>query len=63
LDPTTTTAPLLAGVDVSKDRLDACLRWSVPESHHEEESFVVAYDDDNGIDALLSVASWRSVAC
>ena len=41
----TTTAPLFAGVDV-------CLRWSELEKH-EEEAFVVAYDD-NGIDALLS---------
>jgi transposase len=53
LDPTTMTAPLFAGVDVSKDRLDVCLRWSEPESHHKEEVFFVAYDD-NGIDALLS---------
>jgi hypothetical protein len=54
LDPTTTTAPLFAGVDVSKDRLDACLRWSELERHgEEEEAFVVAYDD-NGIDALVS---------
>jgi hypothetical protein len=52
LDPTT-TAPLFAGVDVSKDRLDVCLRWSEPESHHKEEVFFVAYDD-NWIDALLS---------
>jgi transposase len=52
LDPTT-TAPLFAGVDVSKDRLDVCLRWSEPERHNEEEAFFVAYDD-NGIDALLS---------
>jgi transposase len=53
LDPTTMTASLFAGVDVSKDRLDVCLRWSEPESHHKEEVFFVAYDD-NGIDALLS---------
>jgi transposase len=53
LDPTTTTAPLFAGVDVSKDRLDVCLRWSEPESHEREEAFVLAYDD-SGIDALLS---------
>jgi hypothetical protein len=32
LEPTT-TARLFAGVDVSKDRLDVCLRWSEPESH------------------------------
>jgi transposase len=53
LDPTTTTVALFAGVDVSKDRLDVCLRWSEPESHQKEEAFFVAYDD-NGIDALLS---------
>jgi hypothetical protein len=52
LDPTTTTR-LFAGVDVSKDRLDVCLRWSEPERHNEEEAFVIAYDD-SGIDALLS---------
>jgi transposase len=52
LDPTT-TARLFAGVDVSKDRLDVCLRWSEPQSHEKEEVFFVAYDD-NGIDALLS---------
>jgi hypothetical protein len=55
LDPTTTTAPLFAGVDVSNDRLDVCLRWSELERHEEEEeAFVVAYDDNNGIDALVS---------
>ena len=56
MDPTTTTAPLFAGVDVSKDRLDVCLRWSELERHEEEEeeeAFVVAYDD-SGIDALVS---------
>jgi transposase len=53
LDPTTTTARLFAGVDVSKDRLDVCLRWSEPEKHNEEEAFVLAYDD-SGIDALIS---------
>ena len=54
MDPTTTTAQLFAGVDVSKDRLDVCLRWSEPQRrHNEEEAFVVAYDD-SGIDALLS---------
>ena len=52
---TTTTARLFAGVDVSTDRLDVCLRWSELERHEEEEeeAFVVAYDD-NGIDALIS---------
>jgi transposase len=53
LDPTTTTAQLFAGVDVSKDRLDVCLRWSEPERYNEEEAFVVDYDD-SGIDALVS---------
>jgi transposase len=56
LDPTTTrktTARLFAGVDVSKDRLDVCLRWSEPESHEREEAFFVAYDD-SGVHALLS---------
>ena len=50
---TTTTARIFAGVDVSKDRLDVCLRWSEPESHDDEEAFIVAYDD-GGIDALVS---------
>jgi transposase len=49
----TTTAWLFAGVDVSKDRLDVCLRWNEPEGHEKEEAFFVAYDD-SGIDALLS---------
>jgi transposase len=64
LDPTTTTrkttkttaaaaARLFAGVDLSKDRLDVCLRWSEPDWHEKEEAFVLAYDD-SGIDALLS---------
>jgi transposase len=54
LDPTTTAAArLFAGVDVSKDRLDVCLRWSEPESHEREEAFSVSYDD-SGIDALIS---------
>jgi transposase len=53
LDPTTTTAQLFAGVDVSKDRLDVCLRWNEPESNQKEEAFVLAYDD-SAIDALLS---------
>jgi transposase len=53
LDPTTTAARLFAGVDVSKDRLDVCLRWSEPESHEREEAFFVSYDD-SGVDALIS---------
>jgi transposase len=54
LDPTTkAAAQVFAGVDVSKDRLDVCLRWSEPERHNEEEAFIVTYDD-SGIDALVS---------
>jgi transposase len=53
LDPTT-TARLFSGVDVSKDRLDVCLRWSEPERHEKEEAFVVVAYDHSGIDALLS---------
>jgi transposase len=49
---TTAAVRLFAGVDVSKDRLDVCLRWSEPEGC-EQEAFVVAYDD-GGIDALVS---------
>jgi transposase len=41
-------------VDVSKDRLDVCLRWSEPERHNEEEAFFFVAYDDSGIDALLS---------
>ncbi len=32
------TARVYAGVDVSKDRLDVCLRWSEPESHERMSS-------------------------
>ncbi|MFL5992336.1 MAG: IS110 family transposase, partial [Rubrobacteraceae bacterium] len=39
------------GVDVSKDRLDVCLRWS--ESDSREEVFAVAHDEA-GIDTLVS---------
>jgi Transposase len=52
LDPMT-TAQVFAGADVSKDRLDVCLRWSEPERHNEVEAVIVAYDD-SGIDALVS---------
>ena len=48
---TTTTARVYVGVDVSKDRLDVCLRWSEPESR--EEVFAVAHDEA-GIDTLVS---------
>ena len=46
-----TTARVYAGVDVAKDRLDVCLRWSEPESH--EDVFFVTHDDA-GIDTLVS---------
>jgi transposase len=39
-----------AGVDVSKNRLDVCLRWSEPER---DDAFVVTHDDA-GIDTLVS---------
>lgn len=45
------TARVYAGVDVSKDRLDVCLRWSEPERG--EDVFFVTYDDA-GIDTLIS---------
>jgi transposase len=52
VDPTgTTTARVYVGVDVSKDRLDVCLRWSEPESR--QELFAVAHDEA-GIDTLVS---------
>ena len=41
-------------MDLSKDRLDVCLRWSEPQRLNEEEAFFVAYDDNSGIDVLLS---------
>jgi transposase len=46
---TTATEQVYAGVDVSKDRLDVCLRWSEPESH---DAFFLTHDDA-GIDALV----------
>jgi transposase len=52
VNPTaTTTARVYVGVDVSKDRLDVCLRWSEPESR--EDIFAVAHDEA-GIDTLVS---------
>jgi transposase len=51
LDPMMTPR-VYAGVDVSKDRLDVCLRWSEPESH-EEDVFFVSHDEA-GIDTLIS---------
>ena len=50
LDPMT-TAQLYAGVDVSKDRLDVCLRWSEPERR--EDALVLTHDEA-GIDTLVS---------
>jgi transposase len=47
------TARVYAGVDVSKDRLDVCLRWSEPETHDDDDAFVVAHDEA-GIDTLVS---------
>jgi transposase len=46
------TPRVYVGVDVSKDRLDVCLRWSEPESH-EEDVFFVSHDEA-GIDTLIS---------
>jgi transposase len=42
---------LYAGVDVSKDRLDVCLRWSEPERR--EDALVLTHDEA-GIDTLVS---------
>jgi transposase len=47
-----TTTRVYAGVDVSKERLDVCLRWSEPESHEEDVFFVTR--DEAGIDTLIS---------
>jgi transposase len=47
-----TTAQLYAGVDVSKDRLDVCLRWSEHERRDGDVFFVT--HDDAGIDTLIS---------
>jgi transposase len=53
LEPTRrTTTRVYAGVDVSKERLDVCLRWSEPESHEEDVFFVT--HDEAGIDHLIS---------
>jgi transposase len=52
LDPMT-TARVYAGVDVSKDQLDVCVRRGEPQSHDEDDVFVVAHDDA-GIDILVS---------
>jgi transposase len=52
LDPMTTTARVYAGVDVSKDRLDVCVRRSELERHDGEAFFLT--HDDAGIDTLVS---------
>src|SRR4051812_2256132 len=48
-----TTAKVYAGVDVSKDQLDVCVRRGDPQSHDEDDVFVVTHDDA-GIDILVS---------
>jgi transposase len=48
-----TTAGVYAGVDVSKDQLDACVRRGEAQRHDEDDAFVVAHDDA-GIDTLVS---------
>jgi hypothetical protein len=53
-----TTARVYAGVDVSKDRLDVCLRWSEPE-RHDEDTFVTTHDVTLG-STPWSLASSRS---
>jgi hypothetical protein len=55
LGPTKTAAQLYAGVDVSKDQLDVCLRWGEAERHDDDENatFFVTHDD-GGIEALVS---------
>jgi transposase len=51
LDPRT-TARVYVGVDVSKDRLDVCVRRGEAQRHN-DNSFVVAHDD-GGIETLVS---------
>jgi transposase len=52
LDPTT-TAKIYAGVDVSKDRLDVCVRQGKAGRHDDDDTFFVPHDDA-GIDVLVS---------
>jgi transposase len=54
LDPMTTTARVYAGVDVSKDRLDVCVRRSEPERHDGGGDAFFVTHDDAGIDTLVS---------
>jgi transposase len=56
LKPTTTAQEVYVGVDVSKDRLDVCVRRGEPTRHDEDEvatTFVVPHEDA-GIDTLVS---------
>jgi transposase len=46
------TARVYAGVDVSKDQLDVCVRRGEAQRHH-DDAFVVSHDDA-GIDTLVS---------
>ena len=48
-----TTARVYVGVDVSKDRLDVCVRRGEAQRHNDTSSFVVAHDDA-GIETLVS---------
>jgi len=48
-----TTARVYAGVDVSKDQLDVCVRRGEAQRHDEDAAFVLAHDDA-GIDTLVS---------
>jgi transposase len=49
-----TTARVYAGVDVSKDRLDVCVRRSEPERHDGGGDAFFVTHDDAGIDTLVS---------
>jgi transposase len=53
LDPMR-TARVYAGVDVSKDRLDVCVRRSEPERHGGGGDAFFVTHDEAGIDALVS---------
>jgi transposase len=52
LEPTT-TAKIYVEVDVSKDRLDVCVRRGEAGRHDDDEAFFVSHDDA-GIDALVT---------
>ena len=53
LDPMS-TARVYAGVDVSKDRLDVCVRRSEPERHGGGGDAFFVTHEEAGIDALVS---------